>query len=79
MVGERNDRDSASRPSRSEQSHPEQVLSQALRAMAGGRPAPADRSDEPTGPRLTATQILLIAALLGAVIGIVAGLVVLLT
>lgn len=46
--------------------------------MAGGRPTPADHDHEPTGPRLTATQVLLIAALVGAVIGIVAGLIVLL-
>lgn len=63
-----------------EKSHPEQVLSQALRAMAGGRSASqGDDERSSSTPRLTIAQVLLIAALLGAVIGVAAGLVVLLT
>jgi hypothetical protein len=57
----------------------EAVLSQALRAMAGGR---KDRASPPTasypaggdgerraGPRLTAAQIVLVAAIVGIVVG----------
>jgi ABC-type nitrate/sulfonate/bicarbonate transport system permease component len=61
---------------------PEQVLSQALRAMAGG-----GRRAEPAsaGPgrswwaRLTTLQVVLLALIAGASIGMIAGIVVLLT
>lgn len=59
---------------------PEAVLSQALRAKAGGR-----RTEVPTGKsgssrlhRLTVAQILLIAAIVGVVLGMAAGIVTLL-
>ncbi len=71
-----------------EQSHPERILSQALRAMAGGRPdspmhpgagvshSPAGRGADPA-IRLTTVQMLLIAAIVGVVVGMGAGLVML--
>ncbi len=58
---------------------PEKVLSQALRVLAGGRPA-APGTDSRTGPPpassrgLTTTHILLIAAIVGVMIGMGAGL-----
>lgn len=58
---------------------PEKVLSQALRAMAGGRPTVPGTATGAT-PRparsrsLTPAQILLIAAIVGVVIGMGAGL-----
>jgi len=65
----------------SQQSDPERVLSQALRAMAGGRP----ESSLPSGGRstggsggLTSIQIMLIAAIIGVVVGMSTGLVLLL-
>ncbi len=56
---------------------PERVLSQALHAMAGG--AKEARPDNPAAARsdaahLTTAQIVLIAVLVGLVIGITAGL-----
>jgi hypothetical protein len=64
----------------SEDSHAEQVLSQALRLMAGGD---AGRSGTPRGAtgsppaqsrrRLTTGQLLLLAAILGLLVGIAAG------
>lgn len=65
----------------SQQSHPERVLSQALRAMAGGRPessASADDRSARTPGGLTSTQILLIAAIIGVVVGMSTSLVLLL-
>lgn len=58
---------------------PEKVLSQALRAMAGGRPtAPGTATGSTPQPArsraLTPAQILLIAAIVGAIIGMGAGL-----
>ena len=54
----------------------EQVLSQALRLMAGGRPGAEQGSGTAPSPRqrLTTGQLLLLAAVVGLVIGIVAGL-----
>jgi ABC-type amino acid transport system permease subunit len=57
---------------------PERVLSQALHAMAGG--AKEARPDDPAAERaneahLTTAQIVLIAVLLGLVIGVTAGLI----
>ena len=75
--------DRPGQPSGSEanESHAEQVLAQALRSMvggakpapgsglgAGGPPAPSDRR------RLTTGQLLLLAAIIGLLIGIGAGL-----
>lgn len=76
-------------PDSGQRSDPERVLSQALRAMAGGRPAPNrvpdavdhngddgeghDRSGRRRS-RLTIGQILLIAAIVGIVIGMGIGL-----
>ncbi len=71
-----------------EQSHPERILSQALRAMAGGRPDspmhPGTGVSHPPGARgadpairLTTVQLLLIAAIIGVVVGMGAGLVML--
>ncbi len=67
---------------------PERVLSQALRAMAGGgkqgrteaqqRP-PAGEQLAGRGPGLSVLQILLIAAIFGLLVGITIGLVTLLT
>ncbi|GGM08506.1 hypothetical protein [Nakamurella endophytica] len=56
---------------------PETVLSQALRAMAGAaREAPAREQPAPGGRRrLTAGQVLLLAVLLGLVVGVTAGIV----
>lgn len=58
---------------------PEKVLSQALRAMAGGRSNGARSTTrgaaEPVpSSRLTVAQILLLAAIIGVVIGMGAGL-----
>ncbi len=70
----------------SEQSHPERVLSQALRVMAGGRPDSsmhAGGSHPSTGrrpdvaERLSTVQVLLIAAIVGVVVGMGVGLVML--
>jgi hypothetical protein len=67
-----------------EQSDPERVLSQALRAMAGGRPGSPVRGRDNNGAdatpgrrrgRLTAAQVLLIAAIIGLVIGMAVALV----
>ena len=65
--------------SASEDSHAEQVLSQALRLMAGGdsgrsgtQGAPGSSSAE-SRRRLTTGQLLLLAAIVGLLIGIVAG------
>ncbi|MET3804588.1 hypothetical protein ABIB25_001583 [Nakamurella sp. UYEF19] len=59
---------------------PERVLTQALRAMAGG----GKESREPSGavgrrPSLTVVQILLIAAIVGLLAGTTVGLISLLT
>ncbi len=55
-------------------SHAEQVLAQALRLMAGGGTA-AERGSGQTagGRRLTTGQLLLLAATVGLLVGIVAG------
>ncbi len=67
-----------------EESRAEQVLSQALRAMAGGEKAARadpgaamapDGSGSRSGRRLSTTQVMLIAAIVGLLIGCVAGLV----
>ncbi len=67
-----------------EESRAEQVLSQALRAMAGGeKPARADAAAAAacgapaahSGRRLSTAQVMLIAAIVGLLIGCVAGLV----
>ena len=52
-------------------SDPEIVLAQALRAMAGGRAAPSSTASTraPSGSALTTTQVLLIAAIVGLLIG----------
>lgn len=58
-------------------SHEEQVLEQALRAMAGGRPAPTATDPGRTGAADGAgrgRRALLVAAVVGAAIGIAAGL-----
>ena len=61
---------------------PEAVLSQALRAMAGGaKPGRPDRQPATTPvprARLSVLQIILIAVILGLLVGITAGLVTLL-
>ena len=56
-------------------SRAEQVLSQALRAMAGGGKAPGQPSDPGTSRarRLTTGQLILLAAIVGLLIGIGAG------
>ncbi len=56
-------------------SHAEQVLSQALRLMAGGGTAGVRRSDGPerSGRQLTTGQLLLLAAIVGLLVGLVAG------
>ncbi len=54
---------------------PEVVLSQALRAMVGGpKPGPAPAAPAHPGPRLSLLQLLLLAALIGLVLGVVVGL-----
>jgi hypothetical protein len=61
----------------SEDARAELVLSQALRAMAGGGKVPAT----PPGPgqtggrRLTTSQLLLLGAIVGLLVGITAGLI----
>ena len=75
--------------SRAQDSRAEQVLSQALRAMVGGdkpdtgpaggeNPGGTRASGDPTrtrfGRRLTTGQLLLLAAIVGLVVGIAAGL-----
>ncbi len=56
-------------------SRAEQVLSQALRVMAGGGKAPEhpSGSGEPAPRRLTTGQLILLAAIVGLLIGICAG------
>ena len=72
------------RPDRS--SHPEQhaeeVLEQALRALAGGSRPTRQQSEEPGRPApipFTPLQIVLLAILLGLLIGMTAGVISLLT
>jgi hypothetical protein len=69
------------RDSPAQDSRAEQVLSQALRAMVGGDKPGATTGaagDTPTGSgsrrRLTTGQLLLLAAIVGLLIGIAAGL-----
>lgn len=72
----------------SSDSDPEVVLAQALRAMAGGRAAPTASAmttggagsamDDDRVRRFSTVQLLLIAAIIGIVIGAVIGLTVLL-
>ena len=52
-------------------SDPEIVLAEALRAMAGGRAAPTatGATEHPVAPGLTAVQVLLIAAIVGLLVG----------
>lgn len=60
---------------------PEEVISQAMRAMAGGRrePGHADTTHERAlRRRFTFTQVLLIAAIIGVVLGMAGGFAVLL-
>jgi hypothetical protein len=57
-------------------SRAEQVLSQALRVMAGGGKPPPNT--EPAGPparlrRLSSAQLILLAVIIGLLIGVVAG------
>lgn len=57
---------------------PEQVLSQALRAMAGGsKPAAPGRAgtSRATPARMTTVQLLLLGLLIGLIVGIAAGLI----
>ena len=59
-----------------EQSRAEQVLAQALNLMAGGKSAQpgSSRLAEPAARRrLTTAQLLLFAAIIGLLVGIVAG------
>lgn len=61
---------------------PEMVIRQAMRAMAGGRreyPSHRPAGPPPAGPRWTVTQILLLAAIVGLVLGMAAAFAVLLT
>ena len=54
----------------------EQVLSQALRVMAGGRRADPGAAGTATGPwwdRVTTTYLMLLAVLIGLVVGGLAG------
>ena len=64
------------------QADPEAVLAQALRAMAGGgKPGRVDQQSNPAlipRTRLSVLQIVLIATILGLLIGITAGLITLL-
>lgn len=59
------------------QNDPEAVLSQALRAMAGGgrKHQPVPGAGAGTGPRLSTAQIVLIALIVGLVAGMGAGIV----
>jgi len=59
-----------------EDSRAEQVLSQALRVMAGGGNPPAatpDDQEKSTRRRLTTGQLILLAAIVGLLVGIAAG------
>ena len=62
-------------PDRGGDPHAEQVLSQALRAMAGGRGSTGDPTGAGSEPdmRWSTVQILLLAALIGVFLGMVAG------
>jgi hypothetical protein len=70
------DRPSGNRPGPDNEpdSRAEQVLSQALRVMAGGGRAAAPNAEgTQTSRRLSTTQLILLAAIVGLMIGIAAG------
>jgi len=59
-------------PGAADDSRAEQVLSQALKAMAGGQAAPT--AGGRANLRLSTTQLVLVAAIVGLLVGIGAGL-----
>lgn len=61
------------RPPGADDSRAEQVLSQALKAMAGGQAAPSATGGR-ADLRLSTTQLVLVAAIVGLLVGIGAGL-----
>lgn len=64
------------RPGGPDDSRAEEVLAQALSVMAGGGKAPgrsSDRTDERTRRRLSTGQLVLLAAIIGLLVGIGAG------
>lgn len=60
-------------PPGADDSRAEQVLSQALKAMAGGQAAPSATGGR-ADLRLSTTQLVLVAAIVGLLVGIGAGL-----
>ncbi|WP_420120761.1 hypothetical protein [Nakamurella sp.] len=60
-------------PGAADDSRAEQVLSQALKAMAGGQAAPSATGGR-ADLRLSTTQLVLVAAIVGLLVGIGAGL-----
>ena len=68
--------ESRANQSGAEDSHAEEVLAQALRVMAGGGKAPGPTGGSPdarTRRRLSTAQLVLLAAIVGLLIGIGAG------
>lgn len=61
------------RPPGADDSRAEQVLSQALKAMAGGQSSPSGTGGR-ANLRLSTTQLVLVAAIVGLLVGIGAGL-----
>lgn len=60
-------------PGSADDSRAEQVLSQALKAMAGGQASPSTTGGR-ASLRLSAAQLVLLAAIVGLLVGIGAGL-----
>ena len=53
----------------------ERVLSQALRAMAGGRDGPADRGGAGAASSWSTTQVVLLALIVGLLVGMGLGII----
>jgi hypothetical protein len=65
----------AGRPDQPADPDAERVLSQALRAMAGGRDGPADHSAAGAGSPWSAAQVVLLALIVGLLVGMGVGII----
>jgi len=65
----------AARPDGPADPDAERVLAQALRAMAGGRDGPADRSGAGAGSTWSTAQVVLLAVIVGVLVGMVVGII----